>query len=363
MKNKILLPGAALVLMLAGCAKESVETVGDAKIAYKAAVGQNKTVESRASEIGGLEALEAIDKISMPVWVYFSSGTSSDKLFNTWNLQLVTSPTKHWSYNNDHDVFHPQDGLTHFSVWPVTNVADNEITGQKLYDVNTTNNSAKFDYLVPNQHEQQEDLLGAVAATTYGAPTAKFTYQHLLSQINFAVGGHKGAIISISNIHMGNIYDKGTYDFGTGEWIIKPEGNGMYDYYIEVDTPDAMPGQTTGVSDTEEVFFGNHHVGDTKDTKHNNSLMLLPQSFDKGQNEDAWFECDYLVQNMDGKTVVKSESDVRVYLKDIPFSDGAAWTKGKRYRYTIRFNDMNVIRYTVDVDLWPEDNQGETTRN
>jgi hypothetical protein len=357
MKKIFFRAGATVLLtaLVAGCAKETIETPdnGDRKIVYKAAFGANRPDGgTRAAEIDdeGLRSGGA----QLPVWAWFNGGTSVGNLFGNWSLTYLATPVGHWSYNNDVDVIHPADALTHFSVWPTKNVAtasrdaDDNIL---LDNVDVAGGDARFDYTVPALASDQEDLLVARANTTYNNPAATMVYAHALSQINFSVKGYAGVKITISDIKMGGLHDKATYSFGAGAWS-DHGGSAAYGYQIVPELAGGPVGQTSGLDD-REVFFGNHDAGDDagKDVGHDNSLMLLPQDF--AQNTGAWFSFDYVLTNMDG-VVLKSGSDVEVPLKDL---QATAWEKGKRYRYTIRFNELNMISYNVAVSAWEKDNQ------
>jgi hypothetical protein len=357
MKKNCFRAGAIILLgaLTTGCARETVEIPDntDRKIAYKAAFGTNRPVaETRASEMN-YDKLIA-NNAELPVWVYFRTGTSTSELFNSWSLTHLTTPVGHWSYNNDVDVIHPQDELVHFSVWPFT--ANVTTAGQDGLDgVNAASGEARFDYKVPELHSDQEDLLVARAYSIYSNPAAAFTYAHALSQINFSVKGYTGVKITIGDIKMGGIHDKGTYSFGTGGWS-DLTGEGTYNYAISPERPGDPVGQTSGLDD-REVFFGNHDAGTDaeKDIRHDNSLMLLPQNFE--ENTAAWFSFDYTLTNMDG-IVLKSGDDVRVSLKDLLIDNNdPVWEGGRRYRYTIRFNTLNTISYTVDMNPWTVGNQ------
>jgi hypothetical protein len=337
-----------MALVATSCGKETIETPDntDSKIAYKAALGTNRPAATRAKEIN-VDRLIA-GNAELPVWVYFKTGTSANNLFKKWSLTYLTTPDNHWSYNSDVDVIHPSDDLEHFSVWPVTN-----ITTANDLDMNAASGEATFEYLVPDLHTAQDDLLVAQKESTYSSPRVQFTYHHALSQINFSVKGYTGVKITISNIKMGDICNKATYSFATNTWS-GHEGSGAYDYVIEADQAGDPVGQTTG-DDDNEVFFGNHDTGVAaeKDIDHDNSLMLLPQNF---ANTDAWFSFDYVLTNMDG-VVLKSDTGVTVPLKDLSTS---VWENGSRYRYTINFNTLNTISYDVTVSDWTESNQVNT---
>ncbi|MDR1671160.1 MAG: fimbrillin family protein [Alistipes sp.] len=354
-----------MAALMASCAKESVETTSGntgRSILYKAAFGTNRPGgETRAKEMN-VEGLIA-DNESLPVWVYFRSGTSAGTLFKSWSLTYLTTPTEHWSYNNDVDEIHPADDLMHFSVWPVENITTTgrDATGTPLLDnVDANSDGATFDYTVPALYLDQEDLLVAQANSTYANPSVQFTYHHALSQINFSVKGYTGVKITISNIKMGGICNKGTYSFETDKWSATA-GDGAYDYVISPEEPGGPVGQTTGLDD-KEVFFGNHDPGTDpeKDIRHANSLMLMPQSFEA--NTAAWFSFDYVLTNMDD-VVLKSGVGVKVSLKDLAIGGNApVWKEGNRYRYTIQFNKLNTISYTVQVNQWTVGNQAQTVQ-
>ncbi len=342
MKNMIFGGLAALslsALLMTSCTGESVESNRDNSrlLTYKTAVGRpsaTRAAETNPSNINGK---------TLKVWVYFNSGASANTRFNTYDL-TYNSTKSEWEYGSA-AAFHPEAGLTHYSIHPATNVETT--VSDDLNAIDAAASNASFEYTATHD----EDLIAAVDTTTGDTQvnaTAKLVYKHLLSQINFAVSGPQGVKVAIDGIKLSGIATKAGYSFVSG-WGT-PSTPGTYSYTID------GSGTTTGALADEVVYFGNHTAPNAdgngaQDYSHNNALMLLPQSFTPSGG--ASFSFNYTMKDATSDVVLKSGNNVSVDLGNL---NPTKWEAGKRYLYTINFADLNVIKYTVNVDSWVDDN-------
>ena len=318
MKKSFFLGFAALPLlaMLASsCNQEVVESKNDknSQIIFSAAVG--KQTLSRATEFTGWTTGG-----SFTVKAYLT-GTNTE--FNAPGFALTFDGTN-WNYGSP--VLQPGYSLTYYAYYPMANTSG--------YTVNTSG-TASFNYAV-QAVATQEDLIAATA--TSSSATINLAFNHLLSQVNFAVQGITNVKITISNISINGVKNGGSYTYVSGWSALS--GSATYAY-----TPTGgLP--TTG-TDGNIVYLGNG--GGTYTS--NNALMLMPQAFSAAA--DGNFSFDYELKDM-ADVVLKTGT---AFANFCDFTS-ATWQMGKRYVYLVDFTYLlqgGPIVFTVTVNNWVDD--------
>ncbi len=199
---------------------------------------------------------------------------------------------------------------------------------------------AEFDYVVADGNE---DLIFASAETTndsQDAATADLTFEHLLSQVNFAVKspetGADGIVYTatINSIEV-NVNSTDTYNAENG-WsgtVTTPE---TYIYNVN--------GGAGNVStDGELVYLGNG--GGTYTFE--NALMLMPQAPGAGAGS---FTFNY---TLEGDGDFEQTETITVNFSDLEVA--TEWAAGFRYVYVINFETPVYIKYNVvDVTAWED---------
>lgn len=329
-----------LAMLATSCEKERIESSGDSGkvIVFKTAVG--KQTLSKASEVNlaGLQTASATDPIEV---VSYETGSISTTPYMPFSLEYGTYNSG-WGYAATPE-FHPEFGLTHYSTYP-------EVT----LKAGSNGTSASFDYTIPGV-AGQVDLLAASTTTTNAsaaAATANLVYNHVLSQVNFAVAGLEDVKITISNIRVSNVKNTNTYTFDPVNPALSgwgtPGGTDSYDYTPTSVTTDGSP---------DILYMGNTgdiaNVAD-RNNDNANALMLMPQSFAAG--DAAGFTFDYVLKN-GADAVLSSGTDFQVKFGDTALAVNR-WDAGKRYLYTINFETPYYITFTVGVNDWEDYQSG-----
>ncbi|MDL2247923.1 fimbrillin family protein, partial [Bacteroides sp. OttesenSCG-928-J23] len=244
MRKQLLgLAAISLLLGVTSCTEETVETVNDGKnnIEFKTVLG--KQTMSRATETTELTLRSG----GLNVYSYFPGETTAFQTFNlTYSGGWIADPA---------DVNQPGRALRYYSVHP--NAAGTA--------TNATTSSYAFEYTIPAAAGDQKDLIAATNTTA--ASVVDLQYQHILSQVNFAVMAMENVKIKISSITVNKIMDKSTYTFGTG-WgtLSQNSGDPAYTYPLNATSLATL---ANGTSTAREPLM---------DT--NGALMLMPQTFD-----------------------------------------------------------------------------------
>jgi hypothetical protein len=325
--KKILLGFAALpmlAMLATSCTNEIVESKDDKVIKFSTAVGK----QTRATEIT-IESLQNTSGVELNVRSYEDGNNAVTDPHLELSLTYVGG---NWTYSASH--FHPIFGLTHYSIYP----EDYVTSRTAVFDAGKDKMVESFDYTVATDPAAQKDLMVASANTTSEtemSSTAVLVYNHILSQVNFAIQGQEGLYISISNIKVSGVLNSGTYTFGSGWGPLAGAGN--YDY-----TP--LTQTTDGSGDI--LYLGNA-TGFGGSLNNNNALMLMPQDLTLGSGK---FSFDYEIKNVDD-IILAEGTDI-----DVPFSGLTpnVWEQGKRYLYTLDFEEIHYIKYTVSVVSWED---------
>ena len=316
-----------LTLLATSCSKEineQVESKKDNPIAFNAAVG--KQTLTKATEFAYWGTTAPDNALTVKAFA-----TGSNSAFNALGFNLTWNGTA-WSYGTA--VNQPGYSLTYFSHYPATAAVTTPFAvspapagvGTLGYTVNGVTN--------------QEDLIAATTISTSESVTLAFN--HILSQINFAVQGMENMKIDISSISVNGVANVGTYTFSTsgGSWAT-PSGTAAYAY-----TPKVGVIPTTGANNNI-VYLGNG--GGTYNN--NNALMLMPQSFSPAIGGN--FSFNYTIKDMAEVNTLKTGS-ATAYFGDFSV---ATWAKGYRYIYLIDFTNLFVggpIVFTVNVNSWTD---------
>lgn len=357
--KKIFLGVAAiplLALLATSCANETVETKDDLgrELTFKAVTG--KQTLSRASETG----ITDLERTGVQVHTYADDGS----LYRTFDLEHTGE--LYWNYGTK--IFHPINRmLFHYSIYPADAATIDDQTypfsftydafppaiGPLGGDLPPVTDPSPFPS--PVATESGVDLLAATTTTyvdpyhMYSRPVAEMNYKHILAQVNFAVLGKEGLIITVSDMSVRNVHTKGVYSFddpsnNIGSWAVTAGDYNDY-YYVYADGTTTMTTVGDAADEDKYYYLGNDGLGGNNDK--NNALMLIPQAIEPGTY--LYFECE-LTSASDGTII---DSGRKMVLLD-QFT--AAWEAGKRYLYTIAF-DPELLEFSVDIpDDWADEN-------
>lgn len=317
-----------MLILASSCARESVESADmqGKQISFKTALGK----QTRAEEFTYWTSTAGEN--SFPIKAY-KTGTADAAYIN----DILSYDGTDWTYVTPKD--QPGYDLTYYAWYPTAIATDAEFAGDGT--------GATLEYEVAGTAAAQEDL---IAATTHsGLPAINLEFDHILSQINFAIQGVEEVAVMIEDIKVNGVKGSGTYTFG-GDWGSLVAAAAPY-AYVPVATAGDASDYTTDGSDAM-LYLGNG--GGTYDN--DNALMLLPQTF--AAAADGNFSFDFTLTDVNNGTLQDSGSFV-VNFCDLNIAE---WEAGTRYLYIIDFTDYLVggkIRFTVTVNPWIPDASDE----
>jgi hypothetical protein len=343
--KKLILAAAtcSLLLGIASCAKETVESAKDGKGAMSFEAAMKKQKQTRVKETT-IASLQADAGAQLDVLAYRAGENTQ------WGSTFVLkydSGANEWGYGTP--VYQPGFMLRYYSVYPTTSLTT-PTAGTDDYT---------FGYTVNDVVASQQDLIGAYVPATIDSDI-KLQYNHLLSQVNFAAQAIQDVKIVISNLALVKIGNTATYSFkGTGAGAAwgTVTGEGNYTYSLD---PTAL-GTLAGGQSSAVVALGDG--GDKA-----NALMLMPQTFTAATDGSDYFTFDYVVtidSNNDDDFEDAPVDVVKSGAAKVLFGDFQpnTWVAGKRYLYVIDFTPLltgGPIKFTVDVTAW---NDATTTNN
>ena len=315
-----------LLFLAVSCTNEIIESKNDKenRIEFKAAVG--KQTLSKATEFTYWSASVTP---AFNVRAYPTGNTSTTPLY-TFPLEYKGGTD--WEYGTP--IKQPGYPLSYYAYYPAANVTS----------VSEHGNSGTFAYTVQGV-ATQEDLIAAVNPNQL-SPSVTLVFNHILTQINFAVQGMTNMKINVTNLKVNSVSNAGTYTYGAtsgamGSWS-SLSGGVSYDY-----TPIAGILPTNG-SNGNIVYLGNGGGTYTRD----NALMLIPQSFNLATGGNFTF--NYEITDLAGTTTLRSGS-ATAYFGDFNIH---TWALGTRYIYLIDFSALFVggeIKFTVTVNPWVDE--------
>lgn len=312
--KKTLFGGIAALSLIAvlasGCARETVESKSDKQTKFTTVVGK----QTRASEFIYWNQNDQIT-----VWAFGVGGTA---LFKEFTLTFGGGGFDDWDYGTP--VPQPGVPLVFYSFYPEDNVTET-----------LDGTSGSLAYVVQDE-ANQEDLIATTATTD--SHLVALNFEHLLSQINFAIMGIDSVQVEVTNITLSGIADAGTYTFGSG-WDT-PTGNATYVYTA------AGAEMTDGTSAI--LCLGNRGGGDPANNANDNALMLMPQQFDTASVSFVSF--DYEIFDMDDVSLESGSESI-----DLSTLGTTLWDAGKRYIYVIDFSGDDIIFY-ITVSPWTDGN-------
>ncbi len=315
--KKILMGFAALSLLFGAvsCEKETRETAPDGKkeLSFRAALG--KQALSRAAEFTAWTAGD-----DLTVYAYKTGSTAPAYANPTFNLEYDGSV---WSYGTP--ITSTGGNVWYYSWYPTASsgVSNNSVAV----------NSYSFDYSATHD----EDLVAA------GIPTSDYNvnlaFQHVLSQVNFALYTTEHLKITINSIALNGIKYTGTYTMGTGQGWSDVDGATNYSYELD------------GASNITDGTATSGTLVDLNDGS--NALMLIPQTFADAANMVINF--DLSRAGVSGDDVIVDGAEATVPLNNFEILE---WLPGKRYVYQLDFSSYiqtGEIKFNVSVGPWVDD--------
>lgn len=247
--------------------------------------------------------------------MYVFASNEDGNVFDV-NPKLVyrIGETNEWGYDN---LVAWKDGKNYnFVAYAGKNLEGN-------VDANDDKKSLKFSGIVVNgDKDNQFDLLYSNTverspATVDGNPTINFTFNHLLSMVQFTLKSGFGATteVKITNFKFYGVKTTGSYDASSSAWTLT----------ATVNTKD----DTNFKSDAEEI--AQYKADDTKDVV--NSWVVIPQQNVGSGNVEM---VKFTVNVFDGKTIGTKDFTAKI--------PSITWEKGCRYNYifTITPEQMGV---------------------
>lgn len=330
-----------MLFVASSCSKETSESASDNNgISFRAVLG--KQTASRAAEFTGTSWTNADNIVVNAYPVGVATAETSFTL-------TTTNGGTTWSYSPAYN--QPGYVLRYYSIFPLDNVTG-EVAGTADYS---------FDYAVAATADAQEDLIAASAATSKEEVSLEFN--HLLSQVNFAVQGIEDVKIEIGQLAVNGVKSEGTYVFGApGSWSSqKTPAN--YEYLpngVATHANDFFEVDGTAADYSPAIaYMGNGGGTYTSD----NALMLMPQAFEAETDGKFSFVFSLTVKDADGSDDERAKDVVETV--NLCGLDVNTWEPGKRYVYVIDFTSYmqgGPIVFKVNVASW-EDAEGSATND
>lgn len=188
------------------------------------------------------------------------------------------------------------------------------------------------DFLYSNVEADQ------TSATNYGE--VQFDFNHALSRVDFKA--EKIDEDGLYEVTLKELSLKGIYTTGilkSSDWSWYSYSNPRQELPIWEDDPD---------DDDDDIVLIHGTAADVA------SVMPLPQDL---SNDACWlhveFEVLYHEDPLDPSSALLSYSTSRnVYLRDVFYSVGSAWTRNYHYTVTIQISPDRPIQFTVSWDDW-----------
>lgn len=318
-----------IALLISGCANESVVVNNDDVITFSTAVGK----QTRATEVVIEDLQEACQSEPLRVHARYTD-TGAEFFHPVFDLTYSGS---YWYYG---DVIRYPLGrnLTYYSTFP-----EQEID----FSLNPLN--PYFEYTVvggvddgedgdgggeEEEDNKQIDLIATRTDAGDGAVTLKF--DHVLSQINFAVKGAAGYTVTInSDIFINYIHNSGKYYFAD-------PAQGQPAYWEDVD---GIASYKYDVPDLGSMSFTTEDIISLATA--NNALMLMPQYMD-GTNEMNTITFDYTISE-DGISENKYTGPAKIFLS------GMTWEPGHSYLIVLDFSGPYITFEQVDLGPWQDE--------
>ena len=323
-----------LTMLATSCNQERVESRKDrdSQITFKAAIG--KQTLSKASEWTNSSWVPNTSALS--VWAYSSLGQFNEPGSPGASF-VIGYDGVDWNYAGT-PVTQPGYPIAYYSYYPETNISGL---------ITPTVSGASFAYTVQGIGTQ-EDLIAACVPSTLNTVIA-LNFDHVLSQVNFAVQGIEGMYITLSNMSVNGVKNGGTYTFVSG-WGTTPAGSANYAYVTHSTAATTFPATdgTNGI-----LYLGNKGGATQTDNNNDNALMLMPQTFPTA-GTGGNFTFDYLITDMAATPLTLKSGSATAYFSDFTTNE---WELGKRYLYLIDFSNLFVggpITFTVNVSPWTD---------
>ncbi|MDL2211182.1 fimbrillin family protein [Bacteroides sp. OttesenSCG-928-M17] len=318
------LAALSLLLMVTSCESGEIEmnNRNNDKIDFDVVVGR----QTRATEFTNTSWLDGTE---LTVKSY-ATGSTNTTPFKDFTLTYASSGS---TWTASPAINQPGYSLTYYTWFPTTPT-----------NFSGTGTAATMDYTIQST---QEDLLAATTKTADAQ--VDLAFNHILSQVNFALQGVKNVQIELTNIKINGVKNAATYTFSTtnaGSWGSHGNGTANYDY-----TPVGNTYKTDGTSDAIQ-YMGNKGGSNANDNANNNALMLMPQTFAAATDGNISF--DFKLTAMDGSTVLANVTGTTYNLCDFMTT---TWAIGKRYLYLIDFTEFltkGQINFTVTVNGWTD---------
>ncbi len=332
-----------MALIFASCSKEEVVSIPQDGITYNVVSGKQT------------RALDSYCNNTLPdyfmVWAQNVENNSvyinGDKIENKGGNPVIWADadgTRYW----------PKDKKLDFYA---------HVNGEGFFSYN--NGAPTFDqFTVKDNVAEQVDLMYAVMkGLSEDVGTVNVNFRHALSQVAFkAINNNPNLHVEISGVSIGHIGNTATFTYptastdenfvdhtdnpsdqnltGQGEW---GEVSGDKVYSVAFDSPIKV-----GSTVTNLTCPGDDHVNGFK-----NVMTLMPQQVAAWNPEipgDTWngayFLVDLKICNISGEAYV--ETDEVLYQGEAAIPVEIDWVQGKRYIYTLIFNNGGDGGYTPD---------------
>ncbi len=346
---KIKLLGAAalsLLFVATSCDNEIVEKANvknDNSIKFQTVLG--KQTKATEMDLAGLQGAAKDAGTAIPVKAF---ATGKNIAFNTFGLYWNNT---NWVYaESGSEITQPGYIIDYYAWYPNPSPLTETSHGITNAFSVSTDGKGTFGYTVLSTSALQEDLIAAFKSTA--DENVSLDFNHLLSQVNFAIQGVENVKIEITGIKVNDVMSVNTYTFNTNKWGDTPTTAVTYDYSAFVNGTETAPTDYTTNGTAAQTIL---HMGNNgNEHSRNNALMLMPQQFKDG--DKANFSFNYKLKDMNGNSLGEGSSFANLS------GLNTNWEMGIRYIYVIDFSSYVVggpIKFTVKVNPWEDNKDGD----
>ena len=295
-------------------------TSEDGSFSLPMAIKVEEGISKHAADTRGA-VVDSRDKLtSLMAWARLSGNGITPELY---------IPGTAFEKNITTGIFFPTGGESY--LWPgegktldfVTVSPANISDFEPVFDANDATRITEFHYTVPADVADQPDILVATTSKSGNfGESVPLDFKHIMAAVNFKVGTINSTVdCTIQSITMKGVYDHGTYQISTGEWVDREvEGTNF-----------SVPLPSGGLAIT-----GSSTKGQPINNASTQAFMMIPQQPTTG----AMIEIKLIAHNMGNKEYTLHAS-----------VQGHVWARNTTTNYLINIDGEYGLQIVAEDQL------------
>lgn len=307
---------AFILLLLSGCTRDVLETLGDAPLNKDGSIAfRMDSIQTRGTPH---DNLTAYDKVNLMVYSHAGNYADDKSLYRQTILNKNTSNTPPaWDYSPP--IFWPDGSRLSFLAYTIESNIAYVVRGQEGVCIkeNSTTKVPDIEYFVPTDVKKQPDLLVTAQLDHPKVQNVTLDMKHALSCVSFCAPLSAGVTtMKVKNIRIKNIYTKGTLSLDDPSMTWKLDEASKSDLIVR------EPGIDPDKPLVEDPANNNNYLM-TPD----GYLMMLPQTL-----KNTVIDVTYLVDGKEKKNSYTLPTEV-------------VWKPGKKYIYKFGEDLEEIVVY------------------